>query len=261
MRHLIEAANQQQQKYQFVFTQKLGAGSTIAANYVLSANSLSVVANGDAMYTRPLMYNEAHDINQFQVVSAVCSNMPLALYSRKHTSMDQLQNKDISVGVNPGTATQLLTSLIANNNPEFKFTTVPYKGLPESITDMLGGHIDATVAFVGSGGGALSAPGVSILGISGNRALPGMPTFASQKIKGTEQLTNSFYIFAPRTLDAGVGQEFNKIFNTAANSDAFKESCVGERGAVEPVSFDQTERMHQSNIQRWRRFTQGIAKQ
>ena len=162
MRHLVNAANQQQDRYQFVFTQKLGAGGAIAANYVLSSNSLAVIANGDAMYTRPLMYNEAHDITKFQVVSSICSNMPLALYSRKYTSIDQLKNKDATVGINPGTATQLLTSL---------------------------------------------------------------------------------------------------IFNNAAESDAFKEVCTSERGMVEAVTFDHTEKLHQSSIQKWKRFTQGISKQ
>jgi tripartite-type tricarboxylate transporter receptor subunit TctC len=138
---------------------------------------------------------------------------------------------------------------------------VPYKGLPESITDMLGGHIDSTVAFVGSGGSALSSPGVTVLGISGNRSLPGMPTFASQKVRGVEQLTNGFYIFAPRSLDATVAQEFNKIFNSAAESGAFKEVCTSERGMVETVAFDQTEKLHQFSIQKWKRFTQGISKQ
>lgn len=261
MRHLIDAANQQQNKYQFVFTQKLGAGGTIAANHVLSSNSLAVIANGDAMYTRPLMYNEAHDITQFQVLNTICSNTPLALYSRKYTSMDQLKNKDVSIGINPGTATQMLTSLIAQNNPEFKFTVIPYKGLPESITDMLGGHLDATVAFVGSGSAALQIPGVSVLGISGNRSLPGMSTFASLNIKGVDQLTNSFYIFAPKTLDPVVAREFNSIFNAAVNSSPYKETCASERGTVESLSFDQAERLHQSNIQKWRRFAQGIPKQ
>lgn len=261
MRHLVNTANQQQDKYQFVFTQKLGAGSTIAANYVLSSNSLSVVANGDAMYIRPQMYKEAHDITQFQVVSAVCSNMPLAIYSRKYTSIDQLRNKDVSIGINPGTATQLLTSLISNNNSDFTFTVIPYKGLPESITDMLGGHIDSTVAFVGSGSLALSLPDVSIIGISGNRSMPGMPTFASLQVKGVEQLTNSFYIFAPHTLDATTAQEFNKIFNKAADSDVFKKACVAEQGIVETVAVDKTDQLHRYNIQRWKKLTHGISKQ
>lgn len=261
MRHLIDAANQQQTKYQFVFTQRLGAGGTIAANHVLSSSSLAVLANGDAVYTRPLLYNESHDVTQFQLISAVCSNTPLALYSRKYSSMDQLKNKDVSIGINPGTATQMLTGLITQNNPEFKFTVVPYKGLPESITDMLGGHLDATVAFVGSGSAALQVPGVSVLGVSGTRAIPGMSTFASLNVKGVDQLTNSFYIFAPKTLDPAVAREFNSIFNAAANSSPYKDTCISERGIVESVPFDQTEKLHQSNMQKWRRFAQGIPKQ
>lgn len=261
MRHLMNAANQQQTKYQFVWTQKLGAGSSIGANHVLSSNSLAILANGDGMYTRPLMYNEAHDVTQFQIITTICSNTPLALYSKKYTSVDQLRNKDISVGVNPGTAVQLLTSLLINNNPDIKFTVVPYKGLPESITDMLGGHLDATVAFVGSGSSALSAANVSVLGITGTRSFPNMPTFASQRIKGVDQLTNTFYIFAPRTLDATTAQELNMIFNAAAKSDQYKEACQNERGQVEAITLDQAARLHQSNIQKWQKFTQGIVKQ
>lgn len=261
MRHLLNAANQQQTKYEFVWTQKLGAGSSIAANHVLSSTSLAIIANGDAMYTRPLMYNEAHDITKFQVISAICSNTPLALYSKKYTSVDQLRNVNVSVGINPGTATQMLTSLLMANNPDLKFTVVPYKGLPESITDMLGGHLDATVAFLGSGSAALSASNASILGITGTRGFANMPTFASQRVKGVEQLTNTFYIFAPRTLNPVTAQDFNRIFNAAINSDLYKEACLNERGQIETLTIEQAERLHQSNQQKWQRFTQGIAKQ
>lgn len=261
MRHLMNAANQQQSKYQFVWTQKLGAGSSIGANHVLSLTSLAILANGDGMYIRPLMYNEAHDATRFQIITTICTHTPLALYSRKYTSADQMRNRDVSVGVNPGTATQLLTSLLVNHNPDIKFTVVPYKGLPESITDMMGGHLDATVAFVGSGSVALSAANVSVLGITGTRSFPNMPTFASQRIKGVDQLTNSFYIFAPSTLDAVVAQEFNAIFNAAANSEQYKEACLSERGQVEAITLDQAARLHQSNLQKWQRFTQGIVKQ
>jgi tripartite-type tricarboxylate transporter receptor subunit TctC len=260
-RSLMDIANQQQSTYQFVFTHKPGAGSTVAANYVLSSNSLTVFANSDGMYTRPLMYNESHDPTQFQLVSATCTNIPLAIYSRRYTSVDNLKNKDVSVGIIPGTATQLFTRLLAANNPDLKFTDVSYKGIPESTVDVLGGHVDANVAFLGKTGSALGSGDVSLLGISGTRSFPGAPTFASLKIKGVEQLTNGYYIFVPRTVDAKIAQDLNRIFNNAANSDAFKEICTGERGTVESVTFVQTEKMHQSNMQQWTRLARGIAKQ
>jgi tripartite-type tricarboxylate transporter receptor subunit TctC len=261
IRSLIDIANQQQNTYQFVFTHKPGAGSTIAANYVLSSNSLVILANSDGMYTRPLMYHDSHNPKKFQLISAVCVNIPMAIYSRKYKSVDNLKNKEVSVGIIPGTVTQLFTRLLSINNPDLKFTEVPYKGVPESTTDMLGGHLDSNVAFISNGNSALQMSNVSVLGISGTRSFPGLPTFASLNVKGAEQLTNSYYIFIDRNADIKLAQDFNKIFNNAVNSNAFKEVCTNERGAVESVMFNQTEKMHQSNMQIWKQLTKGILKQ
>lgn len=261
MRSLMDIANQQQNEYQFVFTHKPGAGGAVAANYVLTSKSLAVLASSDGFYTRPLMYHESHDPNQFQLVSVTCINLPLAMYSRKYSSIGQLRNRDANIGILPGTATQLFTRLVANNNPDLRFVDVPYKTIPEATTDMLAGHIDGNVGFVGKGSLSMISPDVSILGITGTRSFPGLPTFASLKVKGVEHLTNNFYILVPRTTDTKLAQDFNKIFNNAANSDAFKEICSGERGVVESVSFDRTEKEHQANIQQWKQLTRGITKQ
>ena len=260
-RSLMDVANQQQNKYQFVFTLKPGAGSTVAANYVLSQNSLTVFANSDGHYTRPLMYNDSHDPNQFKLVSTMCLDIPMAIYSRKHTSLDGIKNKEFTIGIIPGTATQLFTQLLNKNNPEFKFVDVPYKGIPESSVDMLAKHIDGNVGFVGANTLGRMPPDISVLGITGTRSFPGLNTFASQKIKGVNNLTNGYYIFVAKNLDPVVAQEFNQIFSKAANSDTFKEVCANERGTVDTVMFSQTDKVHQDNIKQWQKFAQGVAKQ
>lgn len=260
-RSLMDVANQQQNKYQFVFTLKPGAGGTVAANYVLSQNSLTVFANSDGHYTRSLMYNDSHDPNQFRLISTMCLNIPMAIYSRKHTSLDSIKNKDFTIGIIPGTATQLFTRLLNKHNPEFKFVDVPYKGIVESSTDMLAKHIDGNVAFVGANSLNRMPADISVLGITGTRNFPGLNTFASQKIKGVSNLTNGYYIFAAKNLDPAVAQEFNQIFSNAANSDTFKEVCANERGTVDTVMFSQTEKLHQDNIKEWQKLAHGITKQ
>lgn len=260
-RSLMDIANQQQSKYQFVFTIRPGAGGTVAANYVLSQPSLTVFANSDGHYTRPLMYNESHDPEQFKLVSTICLNIPMAIYSRKYTNINEVKNKDFTVGIIPGTATQLFTRILSKNNPEFKFTDVPYKGITDSTMDMLAKHIDGNVSFVGVSSLARMPSDVTVLGITGSRSFPGLPTFDSQKIKGVNNLTNGYYVFVPRSVDASVAQELNRIFTNAANSDAFKEVCANERGTVEPVQFNQTEKLHKDNIKEWQQAAQGIVKQ
>lgn len=260
-RTLIDSANQQQSKYQIVFVNKPGAGGAIAANYTTASNTLTVLASTSSFYTRPLMYNESHDPDQFQLVGAICLQSPMAMFSRRYTSFNELKNNTVTVGINPGSVTQLFTRLLAQHNPELKFTDVPYKGIPEATTDMLGRHIDASIDLLNAGSLARLTPDTIVIGISGTRSFPGMPTFASLNVKGVEQLTNSYYIFVPRTVDAKIAQDLNRIFNNAANSDAFKEVCANERGTVENVPFGQTEKMHQSNMQQWSRLTRGISKQ
>lgn len=260
VRNLIESANQQQSKYQFVFVNRPGAGGAIAANYVTSTNTLTVLASTSSFYTRPLMYNESHDPEQFRLVSAICLQSPLAMFSRKYASFNDLKNNNVTVGINPGSVTQLFTRLIAQNNPELKFTEVPYKGTPEATTDMLGKHIDTSIDLLSVGNLARLTPDTSVIGISGTRSLPNMPSFSSLKVKGLDNLTNSYYVFVPRSTDAATAQELNRIFNTAIN-DAVRESCNNERGIVEIVPFDRTEKLHQTNQAQWRQITQGIAKQ
>lgn len=260
VRHLIESANQQQNKYQFVFVNKPGAGGAIAANYTATANSLTVLASTSSFYSRPLMYNESHDPEQFRLVSAVCLHSPIALFSRRYKSFAELKNNDVTVGINPGSVTQLFTRLLSNNNPDLRFTEVPYKGTPEATTDMLARHIDASIDLLSVGNLARLTPDTVVIGISGTRSLPNMPSMQSLKVKGLDNLTNNYYVFVPRTVEPAIAQELNQIFNSAIN-DAVRESCNNERGVVEIAPFERTDRLHQTNQTQWRQITQGIVKQ
>jgi tripartite-type tricarboxylate transporter receptor subunit TctC len=260
VRNLIESANQQQSKYQFVFVNKPGAGGAIAANYAAASNSLAVLASTSSFYTRPLMYNESHDPEQFRLVGAICLQSPLAMFSRKYSSFNELKNNSVTVGINPGSVTQLFTRLLAQHNPDLKFVEVPYKGTPEATTDMLGRHIDTSIDLLSAGNLSRLTPDTVVIGISGTRSLPNMPAFSSLRVKGLDNLTNSYYVFVPRSTDTAVAQELNKIFNSAIN-DAVRESCNNERGVVEIIPFERTERLHQNNQVQWRQITQGIVKQ
>lgn len=260
VRNLIESANQQQSKYQFVFVNRPGAGGAIAANYTTASNTLTVLASTSSFYTRPLMYIESHDPEQFRLVSAICLQSPLAMFSRKYASFNDLKNNTVTVGINPGSVTQLFTRLLAQNNPELKFTDVPYKGTPEATTDMLGRHIDTSIDLLSVGNLARLPPDTTVIGISGTRSLANIPSFSSLKVRGLDNLTNNYYVFVPRSVDPATAQELNRIFNSAIN-DAVRESCNNERGVVEIVPFDRTEKLHQINQSQWRQITQGIAKQ
>lgn len=260
-RNLIESANQQQDKYQFVFVNRPGAGGTVAANYVASAPTLTLLSNTSSFYTRPLLYHEAYNPKDFRVVSTVCSNTPVALIARKYTSFDQLKKQNATVGVIPGSITQLLTQLIMQHNPEIKFTEIPYKGTIEATTDMLGGHIDASVDFMSAGNLARLPADAKVVGISGTQSIGSVTSFKNLKIKGLDDLVMSFYIFAPKTLDPLVAQDLTRIFNSATNSNTVQTSCNNENGITVPTPYSDLDQLHTRNQDQWQKLTQGIPKQ
>jgi tripartite-type tricarboxylate transporter receptor subunit TctC len=257
IRGLLDSANQQQNKYQFTFVNKPGAGGAIAANYVADSPQLAVLASTSSFYTRPLLYTESHDPQQFRLVSVTCANGPVALFSRKYKSFDELKGRETTVGIIPGSITQLFTQLLAKSNPEFKFLEVPYKGTPEATTDMLARHIDANVELLGTASLARLTPDASVLGISGGKTVADLPY---TRIRGMDNLTNSYYMFVPNKVNSNIAKELSIIFNGASNV-VVKDGCDNERGLIKLVPFEQTEKLHQSNFQQWKQITEGIPKQ
>ena len=64
-RTLVEESNKIQNRYNFIFDTKPGAGGSIAANYVLNTPN-TVLATASAFYIRPNFFPaESHDISKF----------------------------------------------------------------------------------------------------------------------------------------------------------------------------------------------------
>jgi tripartite-type tricarboxylate transporter receptor subunit TctC len=259
-RQLIDSANQQQNKYQFVFVNKPGAGGTVAANYTSRAATLTVLASSSSFYSRPMLYNDSHSISQFQLVSGYCAGSPLAMLSRKHSKLSDLETQPSTIGINPGSVTQLFSNTLTKRNSNYKFVEVPYKGTLEATTDMLGKHVDISVDFVNSSTLSRLTHDTAILGVSGSRELPNIPTLGKLGLKGFNDLTVSYYMFVPATVNSVVAQELTQIFNAAIN-DAVRKTCADESGVVEIVTADKTKQLHQANIKQWRDLTQGFEKQ
>lgn len=260
LRHMIDAANQNQSKYNFVFLNRPGAGGSIAANHVLNSNTLTVLASTSSFYSRPLMYKESHDVEQFNMVGVICERGPVALFSKKYKTFDEARNHSVTVGINPGSVTQLLTQLLQKNNPELKFVEVPYKDTPSATADMLGGHIDASVDLLSTGNLARLTADTKVIGMSGTRSIDGVQSFSSMRVRGLENLVNSYYIWVPRNTDRAIQQELNQIFNSAMSTKV-KESCADERGVAETASLDQLSTIDRNNKANWTNLTRHLEKQ
>jgi tripartite-type tricarboxylate transporter receptor subunit TctC len=259
-RNLIDSANQQQNKYQFVFVNKPGAGGAVAARYTATTPN-AVLLSGTGFYTRPLMYHESHSADQFQLISTFCSGVPMGMFVRKYSSVNELKNKELTVGIMPGSINQLFVKSLMQNNPEFKFVEVPFKNTPEQMTSMLGGHIDISIDFMSAGNLARMPADAKVLGISGTRTVMNVLSLNSMKVNGLENMVTSYYILAPRTMDSAAAQALNQIFNSATTGSAVQQSCTDEAGRIETTAFDRVEQVHRATMNYWQSVTKGIEKQ
>ena len=260
IRSIIDSANTQQTKYQFVFQNRPGAGGAVAANATKEAKDLTILASTTSFYIRPLLYKDSHSVDDFSIVSTFCNAQPLAIYSKKINRLSDAQVRELSIGVVPGSITTLLLRTAKRENPEMKLLEVPYKGTPEASSDMLGGHIDGSVDFIGTTVTSRFGNDIKVLGITGKRNINGYTSFQSLKIKGLENMTVDYYFFVNNTVDNSIRQELHKIL-TDAVTEKPKSICEDDFGQFVKSPYSQTDSTHQSNKVVWEKLTAGIAKE
>jgi tripartite-type tricarboxylate transporter receptor subunit TctC len=260
IRTMIDSANSQQDKYQFVFLHKPGAGGAVAAYTVAESKDLSLLASTSSFYIRPLLYKDSHNVDDFNMVTLVCSAQPLSIFSKKINRLADAHGREVTLGVIPGSITTLVTRTIKRENLDIKVVEVPYKGTPEATTDMLGGHIDGSVDFIGTSVTARFGNDIKILGITGKRQINGHPTFQSLKVNGLENVTNDYFFFVNKSVDVATRMELNSIL-TNSYTEKTKFFCEDDFGQLVKTPYAQVDSINQSNKQRWEKLTSGFAKE
>lgn len=257
VRGLIETANTQQTKYNFVFSHKPGAGGSIAARSV-TPNQLSVLASTSSFYIRPLLYKDSHDINDYGMVAEMCTAQPLAIFSKKYKSVNDF-NKSVTIGVIPGSITTLVTRSLSKSNSHLNIVEVPYKGTTEATTDLLGGHVDGSVDFIGKAVLARFDSTVNVVGVTGTKRIGSYATFESMGAKGLTGITNDYFLFVHRSVDEPTRKELNSIFRQAINNSArVKELCTDDFGTVANTPYEQLATINTGNAAKWAKLASGM---
>ena len=260
IRAVIDNANAQQNKYQFIFHNKPGAGGVIAANATRESRELSILATSTSFYIRPLLYKDGHNVDDFNIVAPLCNAQPLAIFSKNIDKLTNNQNKELSIGIVPGSITSLMLRTIKRENPELKLLEVPYKGTPEASGDMLGGHIDGSVDFIGATVISRLGKDIKVLGITGARDINQYRSFQSLGVKGLENLTVDFFFGVNKTVDTATSKELYQIL-TAAATEKVKSICEDDFGKLVKTPYSQLDSVHQTNKVIWEKLTAGIPKE
>jgi tripartite-type tricarboxylate transporter receptor subunit TctC len=223
-----------------VIENKLGAGGTIAANYVAKANpdgyTIFIHHNGMATATglyRNLPYNPLTD---FEYIGQV-ADVPMTLLARKDFPPDTVKDLVDYVRVNKAKinlanaglgAVSQLCGMLFMQAVGAEFTTIPFSGTAPAMVALLGGQVDLLCDQTTQTIPQIKAGKVKFYGVTTKeriKALPDAPTLDEQGLKDFE-IVVWHGIYAPK----GTPKEALDRLNVALRS-ALKDPDVGARFA------------------------------
>lgn len=249
IREVIEEANKKQNKYQFILVGKQGGDGVVAVNHVLTSNSLTLLGNSNSFFITPLLSSDtSYDVDQFKIVTQLCVNRPLAVFSKNLTTLKD--KKEITVGYSGGSLLLTTKALGASIKDSTSVIYVPYKGAPESTTDMLGGHIDANIDWPSQAQRAEEG-GAKVLGLTGRRNIANYKAFTQMGIKGMENLTFDLFIFANASIDEATRKELFDLLNSS-RTEKSNQLCDRDFGQVKSPSYKELDSIFNENKTRWK---------
>jgi len=262
-RTLANEANKIQDKYNFVFDTKPGAGGAIASNHVLNTSN-SILAHSTAFFVRPVVYpNESYDLSLFKEQYPHCT-APMAVTSTKYKFwVDVPKNQPITVGVSGlGVTTHLAALQLQNKYPNINI--IPFKSTNDSMLSMVSGQTDFHIGFISeaeqwSKTNRNSGRIVNIMGITGPKIINGYVPLVSQGFSDVfAQMNVGHHLVVPAKQDENQTKEFYEIFSKAAKTNEVRAAYAVDH--CEPVATIYTDlpKFYKFHTDYWKKLSVGI---
>ena len=168
-------------------------GATYAAHAAPDGYTLYVGYTSEMVVVPQISKEAKYSIDDFAPI-AVTGIVPVVLIAAKTVQANTLQELIAEIKQSPGKYTfggsigspsHIMGSWL-NRLYGLKTTHVPYRGGAQSVTDVIGGHIDMFYAGVAAAKAAIDSGSVkayAVTGIKRSSALPDVPTFAEAGVK------------------------------------------------------------------------------
>jgi tripartite-type tricarboxylate transporter receptor subunit TctC len=256
-RSLIEELNKKQQKYNFVFENRPGAGATIGAKWVAS-NKNAVLSSSTAFFVRPNFYpDESHSVSDFRPLMTQCA-APMVIVSKKYKSWNEIDRaRRITIGISGlGATSHLMAMEIKKNYPDAE--PIPYKGTREASMDAIAGRLDLSVAFIGEVESFLDKGDLNALGISGKKPVRGIPTLESQGFAGVGEVVNMHSLQVPRSMSDTQYRELRSLVVEAARAKSVQQAYAVDYCEPSNLNDADTQRWFDGQVALWKRLSQGV---
>lgn len=261
-RTIIDEANRLQNKYNFIFDTRPGAGGSLAANHVRN-NPNTILATASAFFVRPNFFpNESYDLSAFKELYLQCV-APMAITATKYKTWSEVpRDRPLTIGVSGlGTTTHLFASQIQKKYPNL--TVVPFKSTSESLLSVASGNTDLHVAFLGEvetwGSDNSRYKKLHVLGISGAEPIRGFPTLVSQGFGSTvANIAVPFHLVVPANTPDEKFNEWRKILVRAGQASAVKETYKLDACVPSKIDDSNLQPWYRAQVEQWRRLSTGV---
>ena len=236
-----------------VVENKAGAGGIVGAQYVAKAKpdgytmllgSNSTNAINPSIY-KTLSYDPSKD---FQAIS-MTGVIPALLIARKDFPANDAQElielakkKPGELRIAVGSTTSRVASEVLQIEAGVKAITVPYRGEPPGLTDLLGGQVDLMSLNLPTALPSLQSGDAKAIGLVGDKRIDLVPDIPriGETLPAYSIPTGWNALFVPAGTPADIVQKLNNAVVTSLKDPAIKEKLEATGGyIVTPTTVDE----------------------
>jgi tripartite-type tricarboxylate transporter receptor subunit TctC len=260
-RTMAAEANKIQDKYNFLFDTKPGAGGAIATNHVLNTPN-SVLAHSTAFFVRPVVYpNESYDLTKFKEQYVHCM-APMAVTSTKYKTVRDVP-ANASVGISGlGVTTHLAALELRKRYPDLNI--IPFKSTNDSMLSMVSGQTDLHIGFISeaeqwSKENANSDRKVTVLGITGNKVVNGYQPLVRQGFdQSFANMNVGHHLLVPTSVSEDKRKELHTILARAAQSPAVRSAYAVDYCEPQSVQYDGLDKFFDFHTNYWKKLASAV---
>jgi len=248
-----------------VVENKAGAQGTIGAAYVANAKpdghtllvASSVMFVADSLYQK-LSYDP---VKSFTPVAGVGSTAMMFLVEKNSPIRDaadlakaaarEPESLTMAYGSPSGQVAVALFSTVTDTTP----IGVSYRGIPQAITDLIGGQVQVAVVDIGNGLAQVNSGRARALAISSAQRFagaPDVPTLQEACPEASGAMETIIAIVAPAGVPAQALQQLEAALSEATASDEVRKNLQSLNTTVLPLSAKDLQARIEADNPRWK---------
>ncbi|OWT56229.1 tripartite tricarboxylate transporter substrate-binding protein [Candidimonas nitroreducens] len=213
-----------------------GAGGTLATGRVAhsSPDGYTLLFHHIGVATAPALYKKLpYDTLKDLAPIGLSTEVPLIVIARKNLPphnvkelmpyLKKLGPKILLATAGPGNVSDLCGTLLMWKLGD-KFTTVPYRGSPPALLDMMSGRVDLMCDQTSTAASQVKAGAVKAYGVASKSRLPllpKVPTLAEQGLDFQFSIWQGFY--APEGTPSAIISKLSKALQAVIQEDSVKK--------------------------------------